>query len=63
MDKEFCQYLTKYNDSNNKANKNNTLDDFEALIISINNAQELEPLENTEYFLILFSLLTCNNAM
>ena len=37
MDRGFHQYLTKYNDSNNKANKNNTLNDFKAFIISINN--------------------------
>ena len=38
IDRGFYQYLTKYNNSNNKANKNNTLDNFKALIISINNA-------------------------
>ena len=38
MDKGFHQYLTKHNNFNNKANKDNTLDDFKALIISINDA-------------------------
>ena len=63
MDKEFYQYLTKYNNSNNKANKDNALDNFKAFIISINNTQELELLKNIKYFLISFSLLTCNNIM
>ena len=38
INRGFHQYLTKHNNSNNKTNKNNTLDDFKALIISINNA-------------------------
>ena len=37
IDKGFHQYLIKYNNSNNKANKNNALNKFKALIISINN--------------------------
>ena len=38
MDKGFCQYFTKHDNSNNKADKNNILNNFKALIISINNA-------------------------
>ena len=38
VDRGFHQYFTKYNNSNNKANKDNALDNFKALIISINNA-------------------------
>ena len=38
IDRGFRQYLTKYNNSNNKANKNNALNNFKALIISINDA-------------------------
>ena len=38
MDKGLRQYFTKHNDSNNKVNKEDTLNDFKALIISINNA-------------------------
>ena len=63
IDRGLHQYLTKHDDSNNKTNKEDTLNNFKALIISINNTQELEPLENIKYFLILFSLLTCNNAI
>jgi hypothetical protein len=37
MDKGFYQYLTEHNDSNNEANKNDTLDNFKALMININN--------------------------
>ena len=36
INKEFHQYLTKHDNSNNKANKNNTLNNFKALIININ---------------------------
>ena len=38
INRGLCQYLTKHNNSNNKADKNNTLDNFKALIININNA-------------------------
>jgi len=38
VDREFYQYFTEYNNSNNKADENNALDDFKALIISINDA-------------------------
>ena len=38
MDKGLYQYLTKYNNSNNKVNKEDTLDNFKAFIISINDA-------------------------
>ena len=37
MDRGLYQYLTKHNNFNNKADKNNTLNNFKALIISINN--------------------------
>ena len=37
MDKEFHQYLTKHDNSNNKTDKDDTLNNFKALIISINN--------------------------
>ena len=37
IDKGLCQYLTKHNDSNHKANKEDILNNFKALIISINN--------------------------
>jgi hypothetical protein len=63
VDRGFYQYLTKYNNSNNKADKDNALNNFKAFIISINNIQKPEPLKNTEYFLILFSLLTYNNVI
>ena len=63
MDKGLHQYLTKYNDSNNKTNKEDTLDDFKALIISINNTQKLNPPKNIKHFLILFSPLTCDNVI
>ena len=63
MDRGFHQYLTKYNDSNNKVNKNDALNNFKALIISINNAQKPNPLKNTKYFLISFSPLTCDNII
>ena len=43
MDRGFCQYLTEHDNSNDEAEENNTLDDFEALMISINDAQEPEP--------------------
>ena len=38
VDKELRQYFTKHNNSNNKTNKKDTLNNFKALIISINNA-------------------------
>ena len=38
IDKGLHQYLTKHDNSNNKANKNNALNNFKALIISINDA-------------------------
>jgi hypothetical protein len=37
MDKGFYQYLTEHDNSNNKTNKNDTLDNFKVFIISINN--------------------------
>ena len=37
MDRGFRQYFTKYNNSNDEANEDNTLNNFKALIISINN--------------------------
>ena len=37
MDKELRQYLTEHDNFNNKTDKNNTLNNFKALIISINN--------------------------
>ena len=63
MDKGFHQYFTKHNNSNNKVDKNNALNNFKAFIISINNTQKLNPLKNTKYFLILFGLLTCDNVI
>ena len=38
IDRGLRQYLTKHNNSNNKANKEDILNNFKALIISINNA-------------------------
>ena len=63
MDRGFHQYLTEYNDSNNKADENNALNNFKALIISIDDAQESDPLKNTEHFLTLFGLLICDDAI
>jgi hypothetical protein len=63
MDRGFHQYLTEYNNSNDEADENDTLDDFEALMISIDNTQEPEPLENTKHFLTSFGPLICDNAM
>ena len=63
MDKELRQYFTKHNNSNNKADKEDTLNNFKAFIISINNAQEPDPLKNIKYFLILFGLLICDNII
>ena len=63
MDRGLRQYFTKHNNSNNKANKENTLNNFKALIISINNTQELNPLKNIKHFFILFSPLTCDNVI
>ena len=63
MDRGFCQYLTEYNNSNDEADEDNILNNFEALIISIDDAQELKSLENIEYFLISFSLLTCDDVI
>ena len=63
VDKGLHQYFTKHNDSNNKTNKEDTLNNFKALIISINNAQELNPFKNIKYFFISFSPLTCDNII
>ena len=63
VDRGLRQYLTEHDDSNDEANEDDTLDDFEALIISINDAQEPDPLENTEHFLTSFGPLTCDNTM
>ena len=38
IDRGLHQYLTKHNNSNNKVDKEDTLNNFKALIISINNA-------------------------
>ena len=37
VDRGLRQYFTKYNDSNNEVNKEDTLNNFKAFIISINN--------------------------
>ena len=63
MDRGFRQYLTEHDDSNDEADENDALDDFEALMISIDDAQEPDPLENTEHFLTLFGLLTYDDIM
>ena len=39
------------------------MDDFKALMISINDAQEPDPVKNTKHFLTLFGLLTCDNVI
>ena len=37
VDRGFRQYLTEHNNSNNKTNENNALNNFKAFIININN--------------------------
>jgi hypothetical protein len=63
INRGFYQYLTEHNDSNDEADENDTLNDFKALIISINNTQEPKPLENTKHFFISFSSLICDNVI